>query len=218
MTASFAVRLLLDAAPASAPTLSGLAIASAPSLDEASRASAVKRAWYWPEAEEVLAKTAAGLRIALEKAPEDDLEHAVELTRLAAELGQKVGAKAYVWEATGLAHDAVAFTDQASDASVEDLPLYLWIGFEARQNDDDSLAVFTRGMATFERPEVEIDRTTRELEDALEVVTDAALYVLTAEQALEDGEQLEVTRGKVRVRIAPSIHNDGTKVVRLRLP
>jgi hypothetical protein len=52
----------------------------------------------------------------------------------------------------------------------------------------------------------------------LEVVTDAALYVLTASTPLEDGETLEVTRGRVRVRIVPSLRNDGSRALRLRLP
>jgi hypothetical protein len=73
-------------------------------------------------------------------------------------------------------------------------------------------------MSGFERPEVEVDRSGRELEEILEVVTDAALYVLTASTALEDGETLEVTRGKVRVRTMPSLRNDGTRALRLRLP
>jgi hypothetical protein len=216
----FRVRALLERAPAGLPTRGDAALALGSGLSPEARERAVHAAWYWPEAEEVLPALEHAIAIALVAPPEDDLEHAVALTRAAAEVGQAVGARAYAWEAEGLVlvHDALAFTDQASDATPDDLPLYLWIGFEAREAGEGTIAVLTRGMSTFERPEVEVDRSSRELEEVLEVVTDAALYVLTASTALEDGETLEVTRGKVRVRILPSLRNDGTRALRLRLP
>lgn len=217
-TPDFRVRLLLEAAPSASPTREGAVIERSDALDAATREAAVQAAWYWVEAEDVLPKLGHALSIRLSSPPEDDLDHAVALTRAAAEVGASVGAKAYLWERTTLVHDATAFVDQASDASEEDLPLYLWIGFEAREDEPGKLSVLTRGMGSFERPEVEVDRSARELEEILEVVTDAALYVLTASTALEDGETLEVTRGKVRVRTMPSLRNDGTRALRLRLP
>ena len=200
------------------PSLDGALVRSAAALDDASRERAVHAAWYWPEAAEILPQLGHALEVSLAAPPEDDLEHAVVLTKVAAEVGKVAGARAYLWDATGLAHDALAFTDQASDASVDDLPLYLWIAFEAREDEPSKISILTRGMGTFDRPEVEVDRSARELEEILEVVTDAALYVLTASTALEDGETLEVTRGKVRVRTMPSLRNDGRRALRLRLP
>jgi hypothetical protein len=216
----FRVRALLERAPEGLPSHADAVLAPASGLDSAACERAANAAWYWPEAVEVLPTLAHAVEIALARPPEDDLEHAVVLTKLAAELGQRLGARAYVWEAAALAlaHDALAFTDQASDASLDDLPLYLWIGFEARAVGEGAIAMLTHGMTTFDRPEIEVDRSSRELEEVLEVVTDAALYVLTASTALEDGETLEVTRGKVRVRILPSLRNDGSRALRLRLP
>jgi len=214
----FRVRVLLGQSLVALPSHESLSATTSAGLSADIRAQASRDAWYWPEADEVLSKLEHGIELALREPPEDDLEHAVALTKLAAELGRTLGARAYVWEATGLAHEAPAFEDQASDASLEDLPLYLWIAFSAREDEPGALSVMSRGMSTFERPEIEIDRSQRELEDILEVVTDAALYVLTASTALEDGETLEVTRGKVRVREMPSLRNDGTRALRLRLP
>lgn len=214
---TFRARLLFEAAPA-LPSLDGALVRSVAALDAESRERAVHAAWYWPEAEEILPQLAHALEVSLLAPPEDDLEHAVALTKAAAEVGKAAGARAYVWDSTGLAHDAIAFTDQASDASIDDLPLYLWIAFEAREDEPGKISILTRGMTGFERPEVEVDRSGRELEEILEVVTDAALYVLTASTALEDGETLEVTRGKVRVRTMPSLRNDGSRALRLRLP
>jgi hypothetical protein len=201
---TFRARLLFEAAPA-LPSLDGALVRSVAALDAEGRERAVHAAWYWPEAEEILPQLSHALEVSLLAPPEDDLEHAVALTKAAADVGKAAGARAYVWEATGLAHDAIAFTDQASDASIDDLPLYLWIAFEAREDEPGKISILTRGMTGFERPD-------------LEVVTDAALYVLTASTALEDGETLEVTRGKVRVRTLPSLRNDGSRALRLRLP
>ncbi|MFN7701897.1 MAG: DUF4261 domain-containing protein [Deltaproteobacteria bacterium] len=214
---AFRVRLLFDAASAP-PSTAGLRVRSVDALDADTLARAVQAAWYWPEAEETLERLTHALEVSLEAPPEDDLEHAVALTKLAAELGKTAGARAYLWEATSLVHDASAFTDQASDASVEDLPLYLWIAFEAREDEPGKISLLTRGLSSFDRPEVEVDRSARALEEILEVVTDVALYVLTASTPLEDGETLEVTLGKVRVRTLPSLRNDGSRALRARLP
>lgn len=219
MAAPFRVRVLFASSSASAPASSAaLTIGAVGAPDAAALARMTERAWYWPEAAEVLAGVRHALEVSLAAPPEDDLDHAVALTRAAAELGAAHGALAYLWEGTELVHEASAFQDQASDASAEDLPLYLWIAFEAREDEPAKITMWTRGMADFDRPEVEVDRSARELEDVLEVVTDAALYVLTASTALEDGETLEVTRGKVRVRTLPSLRNDGSRALRLRLP
>ena len=200
------------------PSHDTLTLTSAPVLDKAGIEQAALSAWYWPEAEEVLALAKSACTVTLKKAPESAVEHAIELTKAAAELGKSLGATAYFWQQTGLAHAAEAFLDQAADATEFDLPLYLWIAFEAKELEEGGISMQTRGMRDFGKTEVEIDKSERELEDVLEVLTDAALYVLTEEAPLEDGETLEVTRGKVRVRHMPSIRNDGTTALRVRFP
>ncbi len=200
------------------PNHETLAITQAPVLSKEGIERAALAAWYWPEAEEVLGAAKSAFAVTLKSAPEDAVAHAIELTKAAAELGKSLGATAYLWEQTGLVHAAEAFLDQAADASEFDLPLYLWIAFEAKELEGGGISMQTRGMRDFEKTEVEIDKSERELEDVLEVLTDAALYVLTEETPLEDGETLEVTRAKVRVRHMPSIRNDGTTALRVRLP
>lgn len=218
MPAPFRVRLLLETTPTTLPAREGAAVKAIDPIDAETRGSAERAAWYWPEAEEILPTLAHAVEVSLTAPPEDALEHAVALTHAAAAVGQALGARAYLWDPTTLVHDALAFTDQASDATVDDLPLYLWIAFEAREDEPGKISMLTRGMDGFARPEIEVDRSGRALEDILEVVTDAALYVLTASTALEDGETLDVTRGTVRVRTMPSLRNDGTRALRLRLP
>ena len=200
------------------PSHDTLTLTSAPVLDKAGIEQAALLAWYWPEAEEVLALAKSACTVTMTKPPEGAVEHAIELTKAAAALGKSLGATAYFWQQTGLVHASEAFLDQAADATEFDLPLYLWIAFEAKELEDGGISMQTRGMRDFGKTEVEIDKSERELEDVLEVLTDAALYVLTEEAVLEDGETLEVTRGKVRVRHMPSIRNDGTTALRVRFP
>jgi hypothetical protein len=214
---NFVIHLSL-ANEAALPAHESLTITKAPVLSKEAIERAALATWYWPEAEEVLGAVKSAFAVTLKNAPENAIAHAVELTKAAAELGKRVGATAYLWEQTGLVHSAEAFLDQAADATEFDLPLYLWIAFEAKELETGGISMQTRGMSDFKKTEVEIDKSERELEDVLEVLTDAALYVLTEEAPLEDGETLEVTRGKVRVRHMPSIRNDGTTALRVRFP
>jgi len=200
------------------PSHDTLTLTEAPVLSQEGIEQAALLAWYWPEAEEVLALAKSACRVTLKSAPEGAVDHAIALTKAASELGKSLGATAYLWEQTGLIHASEAFLDQAADATEFDLPLYLWIAFEAKELEGGGISMQTRGMRDFGKTEVEIDKSERELEDVLEVLTDAALYVLTEEAPLEDGETLEVTRGKVRVRHMPSINNDGTTALRVRFP
>ena len=214
---NFVIHLSL-ANEAALPAHESLTITKAPVLAKEAIERAALAAWYWPEAEEVLGAVKSALAVTLKNAPENEVAHAIALTKAAAELGKSLGATAYLWEHTGLVHSAEAFLDQAADATEFDLPLYLWIAFEAKELEGGGISMQTRGMSDFKKTEVEIDKSERELEDVLEVLTDAALYVLTEEAPLEDGETLEVTRGKVRVRHMPSIRNDGTTALRVRFP
>ncbi len=216
--ADFRVRLHLRDAPPPSSALEGLVVTSAAPLSEGARAEAARKAWYWPEAEAALGSLEHALELALAEAPADPLEHAIALTRRAATLAARLDAAACEWTETGLTHAAASFVDQASDAGVDDPPLYLWLEFEARSNDARETSLLTRGLASFGRREVEVAESRRSLEEILECVSDAALYELTSSTPVTDGETLELTRGKVRVRIMPSLRNDGRRALRLRLP
>lgn len=210
--------LLLFAESVGATSYADMRMQARTNLEADARARAARAAWYWPEASEVLSSLSHGVALTLVAPPDDPVEHALRLTRRAAEVGRALRARAYVWEATGLAHDASTFEDQASDATRDDLPLYLWLGFESEGAEDGTISVWTRGMDRFSRLEVEVERSRREIDAILEVVTDVALVSLTSREPIEDGETVEVTRGKVRLRRLPSLRNDGSHALRVRLP
>lgn len=188
-------------------------------LDELSLARAEQGAWYWPGAKEALASHTAQVELSLAAEVGSPLERALALSRAAAGLAAQEGVVAVIWDSTSLAHDPSQWIAQSEDAGLEDLPLFLWIAFEgAGDPESGTRSLRTRGLTGFGALEVEVERSKRDGEELLETVCDVALFVLTSPVALEDGDQVEVTRGKVRVRLEPSLRNDGTRAYRLRLP
>lgn len=185
-------------------------------VDPATLAPLAARAWYWPEAAEVLARAQSTLRLSAPEAA-SPVDAALALTKEAALRAKERGAIAVVWEATGLAHEAASFVDQAQDASREDLPLYLWVRFEGTKGEGGTLGMRTHGLAVLGAMEVEVEGSQRDGEHVLECVTDVALFLLTSASAPEDGETIEVTRGELRVRRMPSLRGDGTTALRVRV-
>lgn len=179
---------------------------------------ALASAWYWPEASDALAKHQAHLDVALVAKVGTPIERAIALTKAVASLAVSRDAVAVLWDATELAHDPEQWVAQSEDANVEDLPLFLWLAFDGDESADGSRGLRTRGVRAFGADEVEVASSRRDGEELLEIVCDVALVVLTSPVPLEDGDQVEVTHGKVRVRIEPSLRNDGTKAYRVRVP
>lgn len=179
---------------------------------------AARDAWYWPEAREALEKHQSHCEIALAAEVGTPIERALALTRAVATVAARPGCVAVLWDATMLAHEPSQWITQTEDATEDDLPLFLWLAFEGTESGDGTRSLRTRGARDFGAREIEVAGSKRDGEEVLEVVCDVALYVLTSPVPLEDGDQVEVTRGKVRVRVEPSLRNDGTRAYRLRLP
>jgi hypothetical protein len=179
---------------------------------------ALANAWYWPEASEVIATHQSHVELSLATNEGSPVERALALTEALTAIAKEPRAIAVLWDSTALLHDAEQWIAQSEDANAEDLPLFLWLAFEGTERDDGTRSLRTRGLGDFGDLEVEVASSRRDGEEVLEIVCDVALLVLTSSAPLEDGEQVEVTRGKVRVRIEPSLRGDGTKAYRLRLP
>ena len=188
-------------------------------LDEASRAHAIGGAWYWPGARDAIATHTSHVELSLAAEVGTPIERALAMTRAVAALAGAPNVVAVIWDATGLAHEPAQWIAQTEDATEDDLPLFLWIAFEGTEDaETGSRSLRTRGMDGFGALEVEVAQSKRDGEEVLEIVCDVVLVVLTSPVPLEDGDQVEVTHGKVRVRLEPSLRNDGTRAYRLRLP
>ncbi|MCS6858572.1 MAG: DUF4261 domain-containing protein, partial [Sandaracinaceae bacterium] len=171
------------------------------------------RAWYWPSSEKVLSAEQASIRVRLKNPPVDPLQHAIELTCLGSQIGRELGAIACVWEPGGVANDFAAFCEQAEDASPEDPPLFLWIGFDPFPDPDATpLSVATSGMREFGHLEIEVRTSRRSLDEIVEAIADIALWMLTAKQPPKEGQSVRWSRGQVRLRRALSLRDDGSSV------
>lgn len=202
--------LLLADRPLSAPSLEAAA------FEREALERAAARAWYWPEARDVVGRVTHAFRFTGPEAP-GPVDAALVATVEAGRLAATPGVLAVLWQPTDLVHEAAAFVDQATDASREDLPLYLWVAFEGTKGEDGTLGMRTQGMAALGAMEVEVEGSKRDGEQILECVTDVALFLLTSETVPEDGETIEVTRGALRVRRMPSLRDDGTIALRVRV-
>lgn len=198
----------------------GLSVAEA-SFDAALLDASVASAWYWPEAREALSRIEASLALTLspaltEQAGTDPRFVALELTKRAAEVVRELEPLAVEFAPIGLFHSKAAFVDQCEDAAIDDPPIYVWVRFVGTEAEGKR-GMLTEGLALFGLLEVEVEPGTRDGEFILETVTDLAAFTLIERAAVDDGEQVELTHGKFRVRIQPSLRNDGTKAQRLRL-
>ncbi len=198
------------AAPRAGVTLTKVALPT--SLPESAA-----RAWYWPEASELLPKLRAAARVKLDAPAPHPVDEALLLTEEVARLTRAMSAVAVLWEPTDLIHEASAFVDQAEDASREDLPLYSWVAFEGTKSADGTLGMLTRGMSALGAMEIEVESSKQTGEQILECVTDVALFSLTGDGIPLDGETIDITNGSVRVRRMPSLRNDGAIALRVRI-
>jgi hypothetical protein len=202
----------VDAAARAHPAVTLASVGLPTSLPESSA-----RAWYWPEARERSAAFRKAVRAKLAAPAPHPVDEALLLTREVAGLARELSAAAVLWEPTDLLHEGVVFIDQAEDASREDLPLYSWVAFEGTKNEDGTLGMLTRGMSALGAMEIEVDASKQSGEQILECVTDVALFSLTGDAIPLDGETIDITRGSVRVRRMPSLRNDGSIALRVRV-
>ncbi len=220
MTTNFTAKVLFSGpVPAALPPLEGVQITAVSSpLASDALAPALAGAWYWPEAAAAVASHGSHLDVSLPAGEGPATARALVLTRALAALAAQPGAAAVLWEATSLLHAPDAWCAQAEDAGEQDLPILLWIAFDGTEDDAGARTLSTRGLSGFGVLEVEVPSSRRDGEEVLEIVCDVALVALASAGPLEDGEPVEVTRGEVRVRVAPSLRGDGSKAYRLRLP
>lgn len=116
-------------------------------------------------------------------------------------------------------HDKASFSDQAEDAAEDDPPIFLWVAFELKEHEDGTRSLLTHGATKLGSPmEVEVDRSQRSVEDLLERAADAVLVAMAAGGEIGDGDTIELSEDRVRVRIQPSLSGSGERAFRLRIP
>ena len=162
-------------------------------------------AWYWPDAHEAIDKHTAHLVVVLPEPPQDPLERYILLTQITAALAQITDSVAVFWPRSLLVHKPEDFINSARQMGPGQFPLELWVAFHGEIEEDQTLTLFTRGMAAFSLPEIEVYNTRQQPQFVYERVYNIAYYLLENGPVIHDGETVGMSQDEqYKVRIGPS--------------
>ena len=139
-------------------------------------------AWWWPEARMRMDGHRSHLLVALAGEGSNTVQRALALTRLVAAVAAHVEAVGIIWGGGGVVNDPRVFLDKARQATLEKLPLDLWIDFRIEPNEDRTLRLFTSGMRTLGKMEIEIPASRHEAAEVFDFARAVADYVLSRGQ------------------------------------
>ncbi len=146
-------------------------------------------AWYWPEAESVLRQHTAHLFVTLIDENPKGVQQSFRLTRLLTALAAVSPAAGIVWGASGAVHEPVAFSQLASKATAEDLPLNLWIDFRVYEKENnEGFGLFTTGLDALGHREFEVPNFTGDPHQLVGAVYNVTHYLLEKQPTLRDSE------------------------------
>ena len=178
-------------------------------------------AWWWPEAGAKIQNHTSHLIVALgrnaaSEGERDALHQSVTLTQLVAAVAAHVDAAGVFWGGGSLVHDPQVFFEEARHASPKNLPLHLWIDFRIEQNDDGTFRLFTTGMKSLGRMELEIPHSQRQPTEVFDFAYSIADYILTLGAEVRDSQTVGRTDDeKVMATHAPSMLDPKMTVLRL---
>jgi hypothetical protein len=113
-------------------------------------------------------------------------------------------------------HEPQAFIEQARELSPDNLPWPLWIDFRVEGNDDGSCRLFTTGMKSFDKPEIEIPHSRREPADVFDFACSIADYIITTNPRIEDGHTVGRSEAeKIQAEHGPSMWDPKKTVLKL---
>jgi Domain of unknown function (DUF4261) len=173
-------------------------------------------AWWWPEATEMMRDHTHHAIVLLTHVMGSAATRHVDLTHLAAAVAETSDAVGIYWGGGTLVHKPEHFIDEAKQLAHGDVAPHLWIDMRLEQNDDGSYRFFTTGMSQFQKPEIEITRTTKPPPDVLAFCHDMVHYILSRDKSIADGETVGRT-GDERIKVShgPSMLDERQTVMRL---
>ena len=173
-------------------------------------------AWWWPEASEKMKSHTSHVLVALAGGSSNLVQRHVTLTHLTAAVAAHTDAAGIYWSSGTLVHEPQAFIEQARVLSPDNLPWPLWIDFRVEGNDDGSCRLFTTGMKSFDKPEIEIPRSRREQAEVFDFACSIADYIITSNPRIEDGHTVGRSDAeKIRAEHGPSMWDQKKTVLKL---
>jgi hypothetical protein len=143
----------------------------------------------------------------------------LRLTAVVAALTQAARAPAVYWGAGTLVRSGQDFCEQASTATRERLPLWLWVDFRVVREGDDKLFFATTGMKALGHMEIEAVAPRASADYVLDRIFNAAHYLCDHGPVLLDGQTFGLSaQEKIRIRHRRSRWNREGNVIVLELP
>jgi hypothetical protein len=174
-------------------------------------------AWHWPTAQAELARHRGHVIVHASSTSLDPLDLRLLHTKLVASVVATADAIGVYVGGAMLVRSAEDYLDDAREASREDLPLLLWIGFNL-VSEDAELSVYTTGLGDFGLLELEIRRSSRPAPELFGTLADVANYQISTGRVLRDGDTFGASEtDRHRVRHTESEFMSGTTVAVLEL-
>ncbi len=173
-------------------------------------------AWYWPTAAEAVRGHVAHLLVTLIDEAGKPVDKSTRLTQLVAGLVSCSNSPGVFWGPGRLVHPAQAFIDQAVRSTPVDLPLFLWIDFRVERTDGGGTRLYTTGLETLGKTELEATDFPGEPQQLLEHAYNIAHYQLCKGKQINDGDTIGLTdEVQMVARRRGSMFDDKLEVLQL---
>lgn len=171
---------------------------------------------WWPEAAAELRGHTHHFIVSLMGGSGTPLERHVWLTKFVAAVAEAADAVGVYWGGGTVVHKAHAFCELAAVTSADDYLPQLWIDTRLWGDEAGRVSFATTGMAAFDLPEIEVERTTLDPRELLEFCANIIRYVVDRGDAIPDGDTLGRTATeRITVRHRPSMWERAGPVMQL---
>jgi hypothetical protein len=176
-----------------------------------------KTACQWPGAHEAFQQHKAHLIIAASTEVLPPVELALLLTRVTAAAIATTDAAGVYYGNASVVIEPEQYVQQAADANLEELPIFLWLGFHPVR-ESAGLSAYTTGMSIFGQRDLEVHDTALSPSELLGRLADVVHYQLTTGAKLEDGQTFGATaEERISIRHAKSRFIEDTITCQLAL-
>lgn len=162
------------------------------------------RAWWWPEAAEVMRINQAHLVVSSAWDHSSRLDAHVKHTLVVREFVDQLPAVAVTWGNVVVSADQFAGEFHRFQ-SEQVLPVRLWVMIELSGDGAGGTIVSTLGMDAFGVMEIEANSAPMEPQEALQFVNNLAGYLISSGPVINDGDTVGGSESEhIKVRLAPS--------------
>lgn len=170
----------------------------------------------WPGGEKEAAKHRSHIIVGLLGPQPSQPAAMLTLSRLAGCVLKTFNGIGVYWGSGQVAHSRRTFLEILEDASLDSLPLHLWIRFQLFENADNSIGLYTCGLEQFGLMNIEVDRCPWQPVRLLEFIYDLSHYLVDNGPVLGDGDTIgEDELQRIRVKHQSGMHNKKIKVYKI---